>query len=509
MKELLYILPSLVVGLGVGFIIRLFIGRISLKSAEQVASKRLEEADKEIEQKKKEALLEAKGQILREKNEFEREHRERRIETQKLEKRLLYKEENLERKLEKLEKRDKNLGSRERVVADKEKELEELLDNQKKELERISGMSSNEAKELLIQSIEREARTDAAVLVNKIETEAKQLGEKKARNIITSAMQRTASETVAERSVSSVNLPNDEMKGRIIGREGRNIRALETMTGVDIIIDDTPEAIVLSCFEPVRREIARVAIEKLISDGRIHPARIEEVVEKTRTEIEEVIMEEGERACFDLNLQGINTDLQRHIGRLKYRYSYGQNILNHSIEVAHIAGIIAGEVGANVEVCKTAGLLHDIGKGVIDGEGGHATIGADIARKLGARQIVVNAIASHHFDVDPETPEAVIVQIADAISASRPGARKESFDNYVKRLENLERIATDFSSVEKAYAIQAGRELRIIMEPNGISDEEIKETARGIARRIEDELKYPGQIKVTAIKETRIVEFTK
>lgn len=506
---ILYILPSLVVGLASGYIVRLMIGRVSIKSAEQKAKLLLEAAEKEIEHKKKEAIIEAKDKLLQEKNEFERENRERRIELQKLEKRLLYKEENLEKKLEELEKRDKSLSARERVVEQKDKEFTELVDKKRKELEKISGLTTEEAREILIQSIEKEAKADASVLVNKIETEAKQIAEKKARNIITSAVQRTATEVTAEIAVSTVALPSDEMKGRIIGREGRNIRALETLTGVDIIIDDTPEAIVLSCFEPVRREIARVSIERLIADGRIHPARIEEIVYKVKNEIDNIIQEEGEKACFDLNLQGLTPELQRYIGRLKYRYSYGQNILNHSKEVAHIAGIIAGELGANIDICKTAGLLHDIGKGITDSEGGHATVGADVARKLGMGNIIVNAIASHHFDVEPETVEAIVVQVADAISASRPGARKESFDNYLRRLQNLEKIATEFENVEKAYAIQAGRELRIIMDAEITSDDELKTTTRSVAKRIEEELKYPGQIKVTAIKETRIVEYTR
>ncbi len=504
-----YIVPSLVVGLAVGFIIRLYIGKVSVKSAEQKASDLLKNAEKEIEHKRKEAIIEAKDRLLHEKNEFEKETRDRRSELQKMESRLLNKEENLERKLDQVEHRTKTLTERERVVEKKDSDLAEIIQKQRSELEKISGLSSVEAKEMLMQSIEKQARADASKLINKIETEAKQIAEKKAQNVITSAIQRTATEITAEIAVSTVALPTDEMKGRIIGREGRNIRALETLTGVDIIIDDTPEAIVLSCFEPVRREIARIAIERLISDGRIHPARIEEVINKVRADVENVIMEEGEKACFDLNLQGISTELQKYIGRLKYRYSYGQNILNHSREVANIAGIVAAEVGADIRMCKTAGLLHDIGKGIADSEGGHATVGADVARKHGMNKTVVNAIAAHHFDVPPESVEAVVVQVADAISASRPGARKESFDNYLKRLQNLEKIATEYEKVDKAFAIQAGRELRIIMDSEATSDEEIKSIARGIAGRIEDELKYPGQIKVTAIRETRIVEYTR
>ncbi len=504
-----YILPSLVVGLVLGFIIRLLIGRMSVKSAEQKAKELLVSAEKDIEHKRKEAMIEAKDRLLQEKNEFEKETRERRLELQKIETRLLTKEENIERKLNEVEQRTKTLTERERVVEKKDSELSDIILKQRTELEKISGLSSAEAKEMLVQSIEKQARADASKLVNKIETEAKQIAEKKAQNVITSAIQRTATEVTAEIAVSTVALPTDEMKGRIIGREGRNIRALETLTGVDIIIDDTPEAIVLSCFEPVRREIARIAIERLISDGRIHPARIEEIINKVRTDIENVIMEEGEKACFDLNLQGVSTELQKYVGRLKYRYSYGQNILNHSREVANIAGIVAAEVGADIRLCKTAGLLHDIGKGIADSEGGHATVGADVARKLGMNKTVVNAIAAHHFDVPPESVEAVVVQVADAISASRPGARKESFDNYLKRLTNLEKIATEYEKVDKAFAIQAGRELRIIMDSESTSDEEIRTIARGIAGRIEDELKYPGQIKVTAIRETRIVEYTK
>ena len=396
------------------------------------------------------------------------------------------------------------------MVESKEAEIKKAQEEIKKELERISSLTAEEAKQMLIRSMEEEAKRDAQVIINKDEAEAKATAEKKARDILAYTIQRLSSEITSEITVTSVSLPNDEMKGRIIGREGRNIRALETLTGVDVIIDDTPEAVVISSFDPVRREIARVSMERLIADGRIHPARIEEVTTKVTKEINQLILEEGERAAFDLSIQGLAPELIQYIGRLHFRTSYGQNILAHSKEVANLAGMIAAEIGADVEVAKRGGLLHDIGKAVVtEGDGGHALVGGELARKYGESPQIVNIIEAHHNDKEPLSVEAIIVQAADAISASRPGARRESMDTYLKRLESLEKIAESFEGVEKSFAIQAGREIRVIVNNDKIDDEKAREVARDIAKKIEKELKYPGRIKVTLIRETRIVEYAR
>ncbi len=497
-------------GLILGWIIRWLYARFQLSSSEQRAGLIVQEALKEAEAKKKEALLEVKDRLIRERNQLERETRDRRSEIQRLERRLLQKEENLEKRVESLEKQEKAFANRERILVEKEQEIQNEQDRWLRELERISGLTAAEAKKLLIQSLENEARHDAQITVNLIEQEAQRTAEKRAREIVVATIQRIATDVSSEVTVSTVSLPNDEMKGRIIGREGRNIRTLETLTGVDIIIDDTPEAVVISCFDPIRKEIAKVSLERLISDGRIHPARIEEIVQKVTKEVSQTIYEEGERVLFELGIHNMSPEGIRALGRLHYRTSYGQNVLSHSKEVAVVAGMIAAEVGANVEVAKRAALLHDIGKGIeTDGEGNHAEVGAELARRIGEEERVVNAIISHHNDAEPSSLEAVIVQIADAISASRPGARRETLDSYLKRLENLEKIAEEFPGVEKAYAIQAGRELRIMVNNDSVDDEGAKGLAKEIAKKIETELKYPGRIKVTIIRETRIVEYAR
>lgn len=505
-----YALPSLLLGLVAGYFLRRYIAKLKITSAEIAAENILKEAQKEAEAKKREAILETKDQLFRERSNFERETRERRAELQKWEKRLLQKEDNLDKRVDALDRKEKSLSNRERVVEEKEAVIRKAQEEIKKELERISGFTAEEAKEMLIKGMEEEARRDAQAIISSIENEARATAEKRAREILTYSIQRLASEITSEITVTSVSLPNDEMKGRIIGREGRNIRALETLTGVDVIIDDTPEAVVISSFDPVRREIARISMERLIADGRIHPARIEEVTTKVTKEVNKAIIEEGEKAIFDLSIQGISQDLIPYLGRLRYRTSYGQNILAHSLEVARIAGMLAAEIGANVQLAKRGGLLHDIGKAITtDGEGSHAVMGAELARKFGESPEVVNIIESHHMDREPQSIEAVLIQASDAISASRPGARRESMDTYIKRLESLEKIADSFEGVEKSFAIQAGREIRVIVKNDQIDDDKAKEVAREIARKIEKELKYPGRIKVTLIRETRIVEYAR
>jgi ribonuclease Y len=477
----------------------------------------LADARKEAETIKKEAILQAKDTLFQMKADFERETKESKKELQTLEKRILQREENLDKKSESLDKRETALSKREKAsiqqekdLQDQQKQLDELIESHRRELENLSGISTQEAKEMLIRSIENEARHEAALTVKKIETEARETADRKAKNIISVAIQRYAGDYVAEKTVSVVNLPNEEMKGRIIGREGRNIRAIEAITGVDLIIDDTPEAVILSGFNPVRREVARISLERLISDGRIHPARIEEIVEKVNAEIETSIREAGEQAAFDVGVHGIHPELIKLIGKLKYRTSYAQNVLQHSREVSFLCGIMAAELGLNEKHAKRAGLLHDIGKAIDhEMEGTHATIGADLARRYGESGSVVHAIAAHHEDVPAEDVISVLVQAADALSGARPGARKELLETYVKRLEDLERIATSFNGVGKAYAIQAGRELRIIVESTAVNDADIVMLSRDVARRIENELTYPGQIKVTVIRETRSVEFAR
>ncbi len=507
------IIPPLVgsiLGCILGWLIRWLYARYQVKASEHEAVRIKQDAIKEAEAKKKELLLEAKDQIIRDKNQQERETRERRAELQRYERRVLQKEEVIDKKTNQIERMEQSLADKERAFKAREVVLEQEEERYRAELERISGLSSETAKMLIIQNLENEARHDAQAVINKIENEANLAGEKKAREILVTSMQRVAAEITGEVTVSSVTLPNDEMKGRIIGREGRNIRALETLSGVDIIIDDTPEAVVISCFDPVRREIAKVAMERLILDGRIHPARIEEIVAKVSKEISQRIFEEGERVLFDLGIHNIKQDAIRALGRLYFRTSYGQNVLYHSKEVAIIAGVLAAEVGANRELAKRAALLHDIGKGVeSDSDLNHAEIGMDMARKMGEDPRIINAIGSHHNDIEPTCIESVIVQIADAISAARPGARRETIDNYIKRLENLENVASSFEGVEKAYAIQAGRELRILVDQDKVSDENSRSLAKQIAHRIESDLRYPGRIKVTIIRETRIVEYAR
>jgi len=469
-----------------------------------------QEAIKEAETKSKELIIETKDRLLREQQEQEREARERRGELQRTEQRLLKKEENLERKQAELDLQKGELEDKEKEADEREAQIATQEAYWASELERVAKMSSQEAKQQIIEALQNEAKRDAQVIINKIEQEAQLRADKIARDIIITSIQRLATEVSSDVTVTTVSLPGDEMKGRIIGREGRNIRTLETLTGVDVIIDDTPEAVVISCFDPVRKEIARVALERLVQDGRIHPARIEEVVIKATKEMEQVIMEEGEKVIFDLGIHNISQEMIRALGRLHFRTSYGQNVLAHSKEVATLAGMIAGEVGADCDIARRGGLLHDIGKGIeSDGDANHAELGADLAKRLGEDPRVINAILSHHNDIEPSCVESVIVQIADAISAARPGARRETLDNYIKRLESLEGIAESFEGVEKAYAIQAGRELRILVNNDSVSDEGAKEIAKDIAGRIEAELRYPGRIKVTIIREMRVVEYAR
>ena len=509
MSWILYITLPLA-GIALGWIIRWLYARFQVSASEQQAKRIEQDAIKEAEAKKKELLLEAKEQIIRDKNQQEKETRERRVELQRYERRIVQKEEGIEKKISQIEKTEQILAEKERRALEREKTLSKEEERYREELERISGLSSEQAKGLIIQSLENEAKHDAQSLINKIEQEANVSAEKKAKDILLATIQRISTEVTSEITVTSVTLPNDEMKGRIIGREGRNIRTLETLTGVDIIIDDTPDSVVISCFDPVRREIAKVAMERLIIDGRIHPARIEEIVSKVTKDISQKIFEEGEKVLFDLGIHNIKQDTIRALGRLYFRTSYGQNVLYHSKEVAIIAGILAAEVGANRELAKRAALLHDIGKGVeSDSELNHAEIGMDMARKMGEDPRVINAIGSHHNDIAPTCIESVLVQIADAISAARPGARRETIDNYIKRLENLENVAEGFVGVEKAYAIQAGRELRIMANSEVINDEQARDLAKQIAKKIESDLRYPGRIRVTIIRELRIVEYAR
>ena len=506
---LLYlILP--IVGIVLGWIIRWLYARFQLSASEQKAERVKQDAIREAEAQKKEILLNAKDELIRERNQQERENRERRAEVQRYEARVNKKEELLDQRAAEFEKSEKELAEEKSAMAKRELALSKQEELYRSELEKISGLSAQEAKDLIIKNLENEARHDAQVLINKIEQEAQLTAEKKAKDVLVTTIQRLAPEVTSDITVTTVSLPSDEMKGRIIGREGRNIRTLETLTGVDIIIDDTPEAVVISCFDPVRKEIAKESLERLISDGRIHPARIEEVVQKVTHEIQNKIYEEGERALFDLGIHNMNTDGVRALGRLYFRTSYGQNVLTHSKEVAMAASLIASEIGVDRELAKRAAILHDIGKGAeTDSDQNHAEVGAEMARKMGEDARVVNAIAAHHNDVATETIEAVIVQIADAISAARPGARRETIDNYVKRLENLEAIAEGFNGVEKAYAIQAGRELRVLVNNEKIADGEVKELARSIAKQIENDLRYPGRIRLTMIRETRIVDYAR
>ncbi|MEJ5285313.1 MAG: ribonuclease Y [Brevinematales bacterium] len=506
---MLYAIPSLLIGIVVGYLLRIIIAKYRLNSAEEKVKIILQEAEREAETKKKEALLEAKDKLLEERKKLEEEFREKSNEIQQSQRRLIQKEDMLDKKYEFLQKKEREIEEEEKEVKRKSLEVQKAYEKHIKELERVSRMTAEEAKKALMNEMLEEAKKDALVYIKKIEEEAKEEAEKKSREIIVSAIQRNAAEVTAEKTISTITLPNDEMKGRIIGREGRNIRAFESIAGVDLVIDDTPEVVVISSFDPYRREIAKLALEKLIVDGRIHPARIEEVIAKVEKDIAQEIFEEGKRACIELKIN-LPRDLYPYIGRLKYRTSYGQNVYYHSIEVANLSGLIAAEIGSNVDYAKMAGLLHDIGKGInVVGEGVHSTLGAEVAQKYGLPECVVNAIASHHGEVEAKFIESSIVIAADAISASRPGARRESFEDYLKRLQTLEAIATSFEGIEKAYAIQAGREVRVFVKSDVVNDEKAYLIARDIAKRIENEMKYPGQIKVTLIRETRVIEYAR
>ena len=497
-------------GVAFGYFYRKNTTEKKIGRAEATAQELLDKASQKAEAQRKEMMLAAKETMLRERAELDKEIRDRRNELQRTDRRLVQREDALDKKTEAIESRERALDDKQKNVARLESEAQALHDKQQGELERISSMTSEEARDIIMNRVQKEAYHDAAVMVREIESHAKEEADKKARNIVSLAIQKCAADHVAETTVSVVALPNDDMKGRIIGREGRNIRTLETATGVDLIIDDTPEAVIISGFDSVRREVARIALEKLIMDGRIHPARIEEMVEKAKKEVENSIREAGEQAVFETNLHGIHHELVKLLGRMKYRTSYGQNVLKHSIEVSHLAGVMAAELGADVQLAKRAGLLHDIGKAVDhEIEGTHVTIGADLAKKYHESPAVVHCIMAHHNDVDPESVEAVLVQAADAISAARPGARRESLENYIKRLEKLEEIANSFEGVDKTYAIQSGREVRIIVKPEDVDDAGTLMLARDIVKRIEREMEYPGQIKVNVIRETRAVDFAK
>ncbi|ROR22354.1 ribonuclease Y [Mobilisporobacter senegalensis] len=479
-------------------------------TAEEKSREIIDEALKTAETKKREALLEAKEESLKTKNEIERETKERRAELQRYEKRVLTKEETLDRKTEALEKKESKLSVKEAELDKLRSEAEELHARQLQELEKISGLTSEQAKDYLLKTVEDEVKHETAILVKELENKAKEEADKKAKDYVVTAIQKCAADHVAETTISVVQLPNDEMKGRIIGREGRNIRTLETMTGVDLIIDDTPEAVILSSFDPIRREVARIALEKLIVDGRIHPARIEEMVEKAQKDVETMIREEGEAATLEVGVHGIHPELVRLLGRMKFRTSYGQNALKHSIEVAHLSGLLAGEIGVDVRTAKRAGLLHDIGKSVDhDMEGSHIQIGVDLCRKYKESPIVINAVESHHGDVEPESLIACIVQAADTISAARPGARRETLETYTNRLKQLEDITNGFKGVDKSFAIQAGREIRVMVIPEQISDDEMILLARDLSKQIENDLEYPGQIKVNVIRESRVTDYAK
>ena len=514
-------IPSLVIGLAAG----LFIGILAcilyrnkkakddkekIANAEEEALRIINDAIKSAESKKREATLEAKEEILRSRKEYEKEEKERRADLQKQERRLQQKEENIDRKTDAIEKKEEALAQKHAALDKENEEIKIIKRSQTEMLERISGFTADEAKKSLIEQVESEVTHETALKIKEIEARAKDEADQYAREIVASAIQRCAADHVAEITVSVVPLPNDEMKGRIIGREGRNIRTIETLTGVDLIIDDTPEAITVSCFEPVRREVARLALEKLIADGRIHPTHIEEMVAKARREVDAVIKSEGERAVLETGVRGLHPELVKLLGRLHYRTSYGQNVLQHSIEVAHLAGMMAAELGADVATAKRAGLLHDIGKAVDhELEGTHVALGVEFLRKYHEREDVIHAVQAHHNDVEPQTVVACLVQAADAISAARPGARRENIENYIKRLEKLEEITGSYPGVETSYAIQAGREVRVMVKPEQVSEDDMVILARELAKRIESELEYPGQIKVHVLRETKVIEYAK
>ena len=507
---LIALFAGLLIGAVIGNLYRKKVGEAKIGSAENEAKRILEDGEKAAETLKKEALLEAKEKIIRDRNEAEKEIKERRNEVTRLERRAQQREETLEKKIESYERKEETLKSKIQAHEELLVKTEQVRQEQLAKLETIAGLSRDEARDELVRLIEEDAKHEAAMKIVEIESQLKEDADRKAREIISLAIQRCASDHVSEATVSVVALPSDDMKGRIIGREGRNIRTIETMTGVDLIIDDTPEAITVSCFDPVRREIARLSLEKLISDGRIHPTRIEETVEKARKEVENIIKQSGERATFDTGVHGLNSELVKLLGRLRYRTSYGQNVLDHSIEVAHIAGIIADELGVDSTLAKRAGLLHDIGKAMTqEVEGSHVQIGIDIARKYKENRDVIHAIEAHHNDVEPQTIVAMIIQAADAISAARPGARREDLENYLKRLQRLEEIANSFPGVEKSFAIQAGREIRVMVKPEEVNDDQMILTAREIVKKIESSLEYPGQIKIHLIRESRAIDFAK
>lgn len=501
---------TLAVGVLIGYIYRKNYGERIIGSAELKARNLVLDAENRAENIKKEAQVDARDEAHRIRSDAERDARERRQEVQRAEKRMIQKEESLDKKIDNIEKKEESITQKEQALVNKHKDIDKIIAKHTEELERISGYTVEEAKAILLANTEKEVRHEASIMIKDIESKAKEEADKKAKDIITHAIQRCAADHVAESTVSVVALPNDEMKGRIIGREGRNIRAIETMTGVDLIIDDTPEAVILSGFDPVRREIARVALEKLIVDGRIHPARIEEMVEKAEKEVMNIIKEEGEQATFECGIHNLHPELVKILGRLKYRTSYGQNVLKHSVEVSHLAGLMAGELGLDIKLAKRAGLLHDIGKALDhEYEGTHVDIGIDILRKYKESEAVINGMAAHHGDYEAKSMEAVLIAAADALSAARPGARRETLDTYIKRLEKLEDIANTTEGVEKSFAIQAGREIRIIAKPDDVSDEGIVFLAREISKKIESELEYPGQIKVNVVRETRAIDFAK
>ena len=501
---------AFVIGFPIGIQYRKKVAEKEISSAEEEATRILNEAIKSSENKKREVLLEAKEEILKSRADYEKEVKERRADLQKQERRLQQKEENIDRKTDAIEKKEEVLAEKHDALLKEQDEIKLIKRSQTEMLERISGFTADQAKAYLIQQVESEVTHETAMKIKEIEARAKDEADQRAREIVATAIQRCAADHVAEITVSVVPLPNDEMKGRIIGREGRNIRTLETLTGADLIIDDTPEAITVSCFEPVRREVARLALEKLIADGRIHPTHIEEMVEKARREVDAVIRSEGERAVLETGVRGVHPELQKLLGRLHYRTSYGQNVLQHSIEVSHIAGMMAAELGADVAAAKRAGLLHDIGKAVDhEMEGTHIQLGVEFCRKYKEKEDIIHAIQAHHGDVECKTLVACLVQAADAVSAARPGARRENLENYIKRLEKLEEITSDYPGVEKSYAIQAGREVRVMVKPEQVSEDQMVILAHDLARRIESELEYPGQIKVHVLRETKVVEYAK
>ena len=504
------VLISGAVFIPIGIVVRKKTAESKIKSAESEANRVLENANREAENIKKEEILKAKEEIMKSRDELDKEIRERRGEVQSQERRLIQKEENLEKRSQMFEQKEKELAREEKELENKKEDIQEIFNKQMQELQRISGLSAEEAKKQLLNELEKQLTAEKAVLIKEVESKAKEDANKNAKEILSYAIQKCAADHTSETTVSIVNLPNDDMKGRIIGREGRNIKALETLTGIDLIIDDTPDAVIISGFDPLRREVAKVALEKLIDDGRIHPAKIEEMVEKAKEEIEAIIKSEGERATLETGVMGLNPDLVRLIGKLKYRTSYGQNVLNHSIEVSNLARIMAEELGLDSTRARRAGLLHDIGQALDhDMEGTHVELGVEVLRKYKENELVVNAVEAHHGDVEPKTLEAVLVQAADAISASRPGARRETLEAYIKRLQNLEEIANSFDGVDKSFAIQAGREVRIIVKPEKVSDAEMTVLARDIAKKVESDMEYPGQIKVNVIRETRTIEYAK